>query len=471
MNRTRFLLTNIYAFFLGNLGVRIINFLLVPLYASILSQKDYGTVDLITTISIFMVPLLNMSIHESVMRFSMDENSDHRIIVTNAFVIAGIGCLLGLIAIPLLSYNLLFNKYSILIYLYIAASSLQYIPLSYLKGINKVKKFNLLNIISALMIACLNILFLVLFGFGIKGYIYSYIITYVLIFILGFIISGMYEFISFKKISKAYSMIMLKYSIAFIPNTILWWVINSSNKFMITYYMGASSNAVFSVASKIPMVSSVIISVFQNAWQLSAIKENNESDKDEFTQSVFNVYIQILIVSIGAILVILKPFMHFYVPQNYYIAWEYVPLLLLTTAIGGVSDFVGSTFVANKDSKHFMISALFAAIINVILNLFLIPKYQIMGGVFSTLISYVVIYLYRKKASTKYIKLKVFSSKVIILLTLLVTQIWCLYIKTMIFDWISIFVFILLLFQCNEIKPIFKTLYTRYRRYIKMKYN
>lgn len=458
MNRTRFLLNNVFAFFMGNMGVRIINFLLVPFYANILSQEEYGTVDLVTTISIFMIPLLNMSIHEAVMRFTMDKDSDHTKIVTNAFAIAGIGCLVGLIAIPVFNNTPIFSGYAVLLYLYIVLSSLQYIPLFYLKGINRIRQFNMLSILSALMIAGFNILFLAVFTFGIKGYIYSYIITYLFVFIIGFQISRMHERISVKKISQKYSFMMLKYSVAFIPNTILWWVINSSSKFMITYYIGSSSNAIFSVASKIPMFSSMIISVFQNAWQLSAIKENNELDKNEYTQNIFNIYIQIIIVAISAILVILKPFMHFYVPENYYIAWKYVPLLLLTTAIGGVSDFVGSSFVANKDSKHFMLSAVFAAIINIIFNLLLIPRYGIMGGVISTLISYVTIFLYRKKASAKYLKLKVFSKKVTLLLVLLLMQIFCIYLDIIVLDFLIPIIFLILLFQCNEIKSISKYL-------------
>lgn len=50
-SRNRYLLKNTLIFTLGNIGARMISFLLIPLYTNILTKSQYGTVDLITTIS------------------------------------------------------------------------------------------------------------------------------------------------------------------------------------------------------------------------------------------------------------------------------------------------------------------------------------------------------------------------------------------------------------------------------------
>jgi len=56
-SRNRYLLKNTLIFTLGNIGARMISFLLIPLYTNVLTKSQYGTVDLITTISTIMAQL------------------------------------------------------------------------------------------------------------------------------------------------------------------------------------------------------------------------------------------------------------------------------------------------------------------------------------------------------------------------------------------------------------------------------
>ena len=75
-SRNRYLLKNTLIFTLGNIGARMISFLLIPLYTNVLTKSQYGTVDLITTISTVAGPMLTLNIAESVMRFGLDKDAD-----------------------------------------------------------------------------------------------------------------------------------------------------------------------------------------------------------------------------------------------------------------------------------------------------------------------------------------------------------------------------------------------------------
>ena len=59
-SRNRYLLKNTLIFTLGNIGARMISFLLIPLYTNVLTKSQYGTVDLITTISTVAGPMLKI---------------------------------------------------------------------------------------------------------------------------------------------------------------------------------------------------------------------------------------------------------------------------------------------------------------------------------------------------------------------------------------------------------------------------
>ena len=75
-SRNRYLLKNTLIFTLGNIGSRMISFFLIPLYTNVLTTSQYGTVDLITTISTVAGPMLTLNIAESVMRFGLDKDAD-----------------------------------------------------------------------------------------------------------------------------------------------------------------------------------------------------------------------------------------------------------------------------------------------------------------------------------------------------------------------------------------------------------
>ena len=64
-SRINYLIKNTLTFALGNVGTKLINFFLVPLYTNYLLDREYGTVDLIITLGSFIVPVLIFNINEA----------------------------------------------------------------------------------------------------------------------------------------------------------------------------------------------------------------------------------------------------------------------------------------------------------------------------------------------------------------------------------------------------------------------
>ena len=68
MSKESRLAKNTIIFALGNLGTKLISFLFVPLYTNVLSTSEYGTVDLFSTIAMFVIPVVTLNIVESPFR-------------------------------------------------------------------------------------------------------------------------------------------------------------------------------------------------------------------------------------------------------------------------------------------------------------------------------------------------------------------------------------------------------------------
>ena len=92
------------------------------------------------------------------------------------------------------------------------------------------------------------------------------------------------------------------------------------------------------------------------------------------------------------------------VDSSYSDAYAYIPILAISIYYTNMSNFFGGIFGAYKDTKIMGSTTIVAAIMNIVINL--IFKFGIWAAVFSTLISNVVIYWYRRQKLKMYINLK-----------------------------------------------------------------
>lgn len=409
--RGKYLAKNTIIFTLGNLGTKLIQFFLVPLYTNVLSTADYGVVDLVTTIGMVLAPILLLNINDGVMRFALDKGADFNKIMSIGLA-AFIFCLItGLVIFPIGNISNQLGNYSSYIYFYTISYAGNLLFFGYLRGTEKLLQFSIGNIINAMLIASFNIFFLVIIKTGIAGYFLSYTLANFICCIYAFIVGNVKEVILNFKLDKELMIKMLKYSVVLIPNTFMWWIINSSDRVMITSFIGNSANGIYAISCKIPTLLSTIVTIFNTAWSYSAIKENDSYDRDEYNNSVYNGLVMLSVVIGAAMMLVMKPFLAVYVSKMYYKAWMFTPYLVVGCVFLSIASFLGAYYTVNKDSKGFLYSSSVAAAINLALNYLLIPKIGIAGAALATAISYIAVFLYRAVDTKKYIFINVFSKK------------------------------------------------------------
>ena len=62
---------------------------------------------------------------------------------------------------------------------------------------------------------------------------------------------------------------------------------NSSDHVMVTSMIGVAANGIYAISYKLPNLISIITGIFNQAWSYSAIREEESSDSDEYTNRVF----------------------------------------------------------------------------------------------------------------------------------------------------------------------------------------
>lgn len=397
MGRFKYLMKNTLLFALGSFGSRIVVFLLVPLYTGVLLPEEYGTVDLLFTLCTILGPIITLNISEGVMRFCLDKDADREKILANTFFIILFGAVIGMLLVPISRLCSISVGYGVLLYscsLFIACAQ---VFLYYLRGIEKPFLYSVGCIIQTFFIAFFSILFLVILKWGIRGYFRAYLCAN-MITCLYCMIVGEIKIIDIckKEIDKSLLNSMLKYSIALIPNTFMWWIMNASDRVMVSTMIGTAANGLYSVSYKIPGLVSVCNTIFNQAWSYSAIKESDSQDRVEYASRVFEILAIFSATVSIIILIFLKPVMRMYVQESYYMAWKYSPILLLGNYFLILGSFVGSTtYTVDKNSVGMLKSGVVGAIPNIILNAILIPIIGISGAAIATCISYFIVTAYR----------------------------------------------------------------------------
>ena len=411
MGRIKYLIKNSLIFALGTLGTKIINFLLVPLYTNVLLPDEYGIADLVFTLGTFLVPILILNINEAILRFSLDKESD-----SNKIMSVGLLAIIAMVCVSLFIYPLIslydeISDYSIYVLFYIISSGCNTIFMYNLRGKELLVRFSIGNIINACTVAFMNILLLKVLGWGVEGYFLAYIVANVVTMLYAFFAGNVFTTIRHFSIDKKLMLYMLKYSIVLIPNSFMWWVMDSSNRIMLTAISGAAVTGMYAVAAKIPSFVSVVSSIFNQAWNYSAIKESDSSDRLAYNDKIFDYLFFAVTVIASGILLVLKPFMSIYVEASYYESWRYTPPLIFGAVILVLSTFLSSTYTVAKDSKGFLISATVGAASNIILNLVLTPLLGAFGAAISSCLGYSAVFIYRFFDTKKYLKLSVFTVK------------------------------------------------------------
>lgn len=238
---------------------------------------------------------------------------------------------------------------------------------------------------------------------------------------------------------------MFNYSGPMIPNSISWWISNSSDKYILTAFSGVTVNGIYAISYKIPSILSIITSVFSNAWILSAVEKFGSKESEDFYNDIYDKYISLSLICTSALILLGRFFALFIFANEFYEAWKYQPILIIGVAFHALSGFLGSVFSAAKKTKMLFYSTLIGALTNIVLNFVLIPVLSAYGAAIATTLSYVIVYVVRAVNSKKYIKLKMDYKKVLLSLLCLVGQMCSIYLFDYIINVFSVVLFIVLL--------------------------
>lgn len=445
----KYLFKNLGILTFSNFASKILVFLLVPLYTSKLSTYEYGVYDLVLTTIQLVFPLFTLNIVDALMRFLLDESENRNSIVTLSVKYIAIALILGIIFVASLCFIPDFqelNGLRLLIYMYFVLYVLNQFLLQLAKGLERVKELGIAGILGTLAMLIYNVLFLVIFNWGITGFFLANILSQFISVIFLFYSTKAWRYISYKYTNRDTELRMLRYCIPLIFTAVGWWVNSASDRYVVVGMLGVGATGILSVSYKIPSIINTVQSIFVQAWQISAIKEYGETDSKEFYGSSFMCLNSIMVILCAGIILLTRPLAHVLYAKDFYQAWQYVPFLVISNVINTSAGFLGPILAAKKNSKVMAQSAIWGAVVNLILNFLLVYYIGIQGATLATMISSYVIYQVRRTATKKEFYIDKYSHIILSWMMLIIQAIIEVYVQNYYIE-LTIVVIIILLYS------------------------
>lgn len=403
MSRERNLVKNTGILTLGQLSSKLFTFLLLPMYTSLLLPEDYGTIDVIQTVVSLILYVSTLQIENAVFRFVIENRDDKA--EQHGYISSGLVVLLSMTAVC--SILIIATSFFItiphlpLLLLSLWAQAVFFYLSNIARGFGNNLDYSIASFIVTISSLVTNIVFIIGLKMGAASILLAVVISNAVGSIYFICRLKIWDYVSPVYFNKNKLCSMVNYSLPLIPNAISWWITNTSDRLLIITFLGASYNGIYAAANKIPTIYTNIFSAFNTAWTESVSLAMKDTDRDAYINSMLNASFKLFsFLNLGIIVCISIAF-QWIIGDNYAEAYTHIYILLIAIFINSMCSLLGGILGGLKNTKVIGSTTVLGAIVNFLINFFMIKVIGLYAASLSTLISYITIYFSRMKAVKK----------------------------------------------------------------------
>lgn len=384
---------------IGSMLQRFIGLLLLPFFTQVLTPQDYGVVALVSLIGVAMGGLFTLGTGNSmgVMYFREMEIAKRPTIIWTNVLLLTVNVVfwysIVFVSAPMLS-ALMFqsDRYTDLIRLALLGSVFSTIAdpwLAYLRMEEKAKRYLVITLISSFLSIALSIWFVLVQGIGVEGVILAGTLAQGIMLVVNCLVIG--RLLPFN-INVGLFGPLVRIGFPSIFGLFAFLLIDYADRQMIERLVSLDALGVYSVGYSFGMVMSIAMGAFATAWPpffMSYLKKPDEA------RIIFSRVLTYYLMGFGALVVLFffaaKPATMIMTAPAFHEAHLVVGLVAAGFMLKGCYLIVlPGIYFAEKLHKQSAVEWI-AAIINIGLNLLLIPLFGIVGAAMATFISYLTL--------------------------------------------------------------------------------
>ena len=422
MNRGKELAKNSLILSIGTLFPKLVNIIILPVITGHLTKIEYGTYDLVSTLVSLLLPFVTLQIQSAAFRFLIDcrENeTERKRVISNIYIFIVPVSLITLSVLYFALYKLE-PMTRVLISLYFFFDIIMEATRQIVRGLSKNKLYSFSTAIEAVCKVILIVLIVGVMDRGLHGVLLTFIVSTVVGIVLLFIGGHIGNNIDLRLGSWSAIRQMLAYSWPLVPNSLSNWVLKASDRLVLTSFMGLEAVAIYGAANKIPQIFTLLHGTFAFAWQENASLALKDDNVDEYYTQIFDTIFSLLTGSLAVIMGMTPLLFYLLIRGDYGEAYVQMPILFLGLFFSAIASFVGGIYVAHKKTRIVGITTMLAALCNLLIDLALVKTIGIYAASISTLVSYLLLTIYRVSGLRKFQRISFKYRKIVLCFSILV---------------------------------------------------
>lgn len=370
---------------------------MIPIYTRFLSPADYGILELITiTLSILGI-VLAAGLTSAVSRFYFDykEEKDRNKVISVgllSFIVVSIVSFASLAPFSSSISEIILessehSSFLVIAFGYMAISFVLEVIFAYFLVTHQSMSLTLSNLAGLVVSLSLNILFVVVLQIGVMGILLATLISHSLqvLVLLPLVLKRVglhFDFNLFKR--------MFRFGFPIIFSQVARIVVTASDRFFIRAFFSLADTGLYSLGYKLgAMVFTFVGTPFDMIWTPRRFETFGQEQAEKDFARIFTLFI-FTISFVGLFISILtKDLLILFVTESFWDAYKVVPIIVLTYVIHSFNYHFDIGILVKKKTILYAGINVTTAVLNLILNYFLIRAYFIWGAAIATLISYI----------------------------------------------------------------------------------
>ncbi len=373
-----------------------IGFFMIPIYTRYLVPADYGLLELLDLTLNVIAMLVGMHIGTAIIRYyhHFEDPKDKQQVFTTALIFIFALSIVALAILELFSHSISalvtggieYVRFFQIIFVSMAVETVYLVSENYLLARKKSVLYSALSVGNCLVALSLNILFVVVFKMGVMGILLSMLITKLAngIAVISITVKGVSLSFSWEKLCK-----MIRYALPLVPAAFSLFVMHFSDRFFVQRFCDLNDLGIYSLGYKFGMIISVVVSepIFR-VWNTQRFEIAKQPDAKEVLGRAFTYYLAVVTFAGLGISVYIDEVIHIMASSPYQGAATVVPLIVLSYIFYGMANFFTLGIMITFKTKYAAYVQMTIAGMNLLLNMFFVSRYGIMGAAVSTLLSF-----------------------------------------------------------------------------------
>jgi len=393
--------SGIYA--LASMASPLISLVLAPFLTRYLSLPDYGALAVLNTAVALVAGVTQLGLGSA---FFRSYNYDYESQSDRLGVISTVIILLSLISVPVALVtiitaswlaNFLFGGPSLSNLLRLAAlvvllQNLTLPGFSWLRAENRALLYTMLSIANLLVTLVATIVLVGILKMGIAGSLIAIGIGYAIAAASTLPLmlrrAGLHL-----RIDIAWG--LLAFGLPNVASFVSVWILQLSDRYLLSHLASLTQTASYAVAYSLGgVLSSVIIAPFSLAWPSTMYAIAKKDNAADIFRLVFRWFSIVLLFAAFGLAFISTIVLDVFFPPSYHSAAPIIPIITMSIMFYGAYVFMTVGVSIRRKTWFAVAFTTTSALVNVGLNLVLIPLYGSMGAALSTLLAYVVLVLF-----------------------------------------------------------------------------